>query len=88
VVKEIDGKKVVYAKGYVLPDANNRWNYLKVAKAMGKNVAVSIYGKAKEAVYNTVQKAYDIRGLALERIDWTPPGAEGIPERRHPDPDQ
>jgi hypothetical protein len=46
---------------------------------MGKNVAVSIYGKAKEAIYNGAQKAYDIKGLALERIDFTPLGAEGIP---------
>jgi hypothetical protein len=79
VVKEIDGKKVCYAKGYVLPDAKNRRNYLQMCKDLGKNVAVSIYGKAKEAVYNAAEKAYDIRGLALERIDWTPPGAEGIP---------
>src|SRR3954470_9918094 len=79
VVKEIDGKKVCYAKGYVLPDAKNRRNYLQMCKDLGKNVAVSIYGKAKEAIYNAADKAYDIRGLALERIDWTPPGAEGIP---------
>jgi hypothetical protein len=49
VVKEIDGKKVCYAKGYVFPDAQNRRNYLQVAKDLGKNVAVSIYGKAEEA---------------------------------------
>jgi hypothetical protein len=79
VVKEIDGKKVCYAKGYVFPDAQNRRNYLQVAKDLGKNVPVSIYGKAKEAIYNAKDKAYDIKGLALERIDWTPPGAEGIP---------
>ena len=42
----------MYAKGYVLPDANNRWNYLKMAKAMGKNVAVSIYGKAKDGKHS------------------------------------
>jgi hypothetical protein len=79
VVKEIDGKKVCYAKGYILPSAVERRNYLQLAKDFGKNVAVSMYGKAKEAVYNTAQKAYDIKGLTLERIDWTPPGAEGIP---------
>lgn len=79
VIKETNGKKVCYAKGYLLPDAKNRRNYLEIAKDLGKNVAVSIYGKAKEAVYNATQKAYDIRGLALERIDWTPPGTEGIP---------
>lgn len=79
VVKELDGKKVCYAKGYILPSAIERRNYLQIAKDLGKNVAVSIYGKAKEAVYNAAQKAYDIKGLSLERIDWTPPGSEGIP---------
>ena len=79
VIKEIEGKKVCYAKGYILPSAVERRNYLQLAKDLGKNVAVSIYGKAKEAVYNAQQKAYDIKGLALERINWTPPGAEGIP---------
>lgn len=78
-VKEIDGKKVCYAKGYILPSAAERRNYLELAKDLGKNVAVSIWGKAKEAVYDAKDKVYDIRGLNLQRIDWVPPGTEGIP---------
>lgn len=78
VVKEIDGKKTLYAKGYVLPSATKRREYLETAKALGKNVAVSIYGTAKEAVYNAQLKAYDVKELVLESVDWARSGSEGI----------
>lgn len=79
VVKEINGTSVLYAKGYVMPYSKRRRTILQTAKDLGKKVAVSIRGKAQEAVYNATDKAYDIRGLVLESIDWARPGAEGIP---------
>jgi hypothetical protein len=77
-VKEIDGKKTLYAKGYVMPSAKKRREYLETAKDLGKNVAVSIYGTAKEAIYNAKLQAYDIKELVLESVDWARSGSAGI----------
>lgn len=79
VSKDKDGKTCVYAKGYVLPYATKRRTYLQTAFDLGKNVAVSIFGGAEKATYNSKQKAYDIEGLTLESVDWARPGSEGIP---------
>jgi hypothetical protein len=45
---------------------------------LGKNVAVSIYGTAKEAIYNAKLQAYDIKELVLESVDWARSGSAGI----------
>ena len=47
-VLELDGKKRLFAKGYVLPEAKKRRSYLSKAQELGKSVAVSIYGTAKQ----------------------------------------
>lgn len=79
VAKDKDGKTSVYAKGYVMPYANERRQYLQTAFDLGKRVAVSIFGGAEKAIYNAQQKAYEIKGLALESIDWARSKSEGIP---------
>lgn len=79
VAKDKDGKMSVYAKGYVMPYAKERRQYLQTAFDLGKRVAVSIFGGAEKAIYNTSQKAYEIKGLALESIDWARSKSEGIP---------
>ena len=79
VSKDKDGKTCVYAKGYVMPYAKKRRQYLQTAFDLGKRVAVSIFGGAEKAVYNSSEKAYEIKGLALESIDWARSKSEGIP---------
>jgi len=79
VMKDSAGKVAVYAKGYVMPYATKRRTYLQTANDLGKNISVSIFGGAKKAVYNAQQKAYDIVGIIVDSVDWSRPGAEGIP---------
>lgn len=79
VQKDKDGKTSVYAKGYVMPSAKKRREYLQTAFDLGKNVAVSIFGAADKAVYNAKEKAYDIFGLNVESVDWARSRSEGIP---------
>jgi hypothetical protein len=76
--KDVDGKKVVYAKGYVMPYAKKRRQYLQTAKDIGKKVSVSIYGKF-DGFYDKAKKTYDIAKIHLESVDWSRPGAEGLP---------
>lgn len=77
VVKEVDGKLRLFAKGYVLPDATKRRSYIKRAKAAGKRISVSIYGTARQ-VYDSAIKAYRQAAIELESIDWARWGAEGV----------
>lgn len=77
ILKNIEGKQRLFAKGYVLPYAKELKTYLKKAKAIGKKVAVSIYGLARK-VWNPSSKIYDISDFNLESIDWARPGAEGV----------
>lgn len=79
VAKDSEGKVCVYAKGYVMPSAKKRREYLQTAFDLGKNVAVSIFGGAEKAVYNAKQKAYDIFGLQVQSVDWARSRSEGIP---------
>lgn len=79
VMTDKDGKTAVYAKGYVMPSAKRFREYLETAADLGKNVAVSIFGGAKKAVYNAKEKAYDIVGIEVDSVDWARPGSEGIP---------
>ena len=79
VMKDKDGRTAVYAKGYVMPYAKKRRAILQTANDLGKNLAVSIFGGAKKAVYNANQKAYDIVGIVVDSVDWARPGSEGIP---------
>lgn len=76
-VNEVEGKKRLFVKGYVLPYAKELRQYLKAAKAVGKNVAVSVYGKARE-VLDSVTNSNLVRDFNLESIDWARPGSEGI----------
>lgn len=73
-----DGKNRLFAKGYVLPEAKKRRSYLEKAKAIGKNVSVSIYGTAKQ-IWDKTMKAYRQMNIDLESIDFTRPKSEGVP---------
>lgn len=80
--KEVNGKAVLFAKGYVLPEAKSLRSYLRKAKAAGKNVAVSVYGKVRNAVRNTAG-VLDLTNATfmLESVDWARPGSEGFPSQ-------
>jgi hypothetical protein len=77
--KEENGKLVLYARGYVMPYASKFKTYLRKAKALGKNVAMSIQGTAEKAVYNAKTAAYDLQGFALDSVDFAREGSEGVP---------
>jgi hypothetical protein len=77
VVKKMDGKLRLFVKGYVLPNAKQLRSYLKKAKASGKNVAVSVYGQAKQT-WDEAITAYKLSEFNLESIDWVRSGSEGI----------
>lgn len=79
VVVKPDGKAYLYAKGYIMPEEKKLRSYLKRAKAVGKNVAVSVFGKAEKAVYNAQKQAYDLTNFVLQSIDWARSKSEGIP---------
>lgn len=74
---EIDGKLRLFAKGYVLPDAKKLRTYLTKAKAIGKNVAVSVYGTA-QAIKDKVKNVITMKDFDLESVDWARPGSEGV----------
>lgn len=76
---EKNGKLHLYAKGYVMPEETKLRSYLKRAKAVGKNVAVSVFGKAEKAVYDQLQKAYSLVNFTLQSIDFARSKSEGIP---------
>lgn len=76
-IVEVDGVAHLFAKGYVLPEAKKRRDYLRKAKAIGKNVSVSIYGTAK-AVFDRSLNAYRQLDIDLESIDFTRPKSEGV----------
>lgn len=76
-VEEIEGKYRLFAKGYVLPEAGVLRTYLKKAKAVGKNVAVSVYGTAK-AIQDRAKGIIHMQNFDLESIDWARPGSEGV----------
>lgn len=78
-VIEKNGKAHLYAKGYILPEATSLRSYLRRAKAIGKNVAVSVFGKAEKAVFNATQKAYTLVNFNLQSIDFARSKSEGIP---------
>jgi hypothetical protein len=78
VVKEVDGKKVAYAKGYVMPSAKSRREYLRTAQALGQKGSVSIYGKF-DGWYDKAKKTYDIAKIHLESIDWSRPAPRACP---------
>ncbi len=74
-----NGKAHLYAKGYVMPEEAKLRSYLRRAKAVGKNVAVSVFGKAEKAVYDVNKKAYTLVNFTLQSIDWARSKSEGIP---------
>lgn len=73
-----NGKAHLYAKGYVMPEETRLRSYLKKAKALRKNVAVSIFGKAEKAVFDAETKAYKLVNFVLQSIDWARSKSEGI----------
>jgi hypothetical protein len=77
-VKEVNGKVRLFAKGYVLPYAKKLRSYLRSAKVAGKNVAVSVYGTAKQVVKDA-EGYLSMANFNLESIDWARPGSEGVP---------
>ncbi len=77
VVKEINGKLAVFAKGYVLPYADELKAYLKKAKAASKQVAVSLYGQAEQE-WNDALNGYKMKNFMLESIDWARSQSAGI----------
>lgn len=78
IAKEVQGKLRIFAKGYVMPYAKELKQYLSAAKASSKKIAVSVYGQAK-AVWDNLEKVYDLSEFSLESVDWARPGAEGLP---------
>jgi hypothetical protein len=72
------GKNRLFIKGYILPEESKFRDYIKRAKAVGKNLAVSVYGSAVEK-WNESVGAFDISNFKLESIDWARPGSEGVP---------
>jgi hypothetical protein len=74
-----NGVARLYAKGYIMPEEVKLRSYLRKAKAIGKNVAVSIFGKAEKATYNASLKAYTLEGFTLQSVDWARSKSEGIP---------
>lgn len=77
-VEEVGGKVRLFAKGYVLPEAKSLRSFLKKAKAISKNVAVSVYGLA-QVVVDKVSNTQLVKSMQLESIDWARPGSEGVP---------
>lgn len=75
-VHNVKGKKRLFIKGYVLPYAKELKQYLRAAKAVGKKIAVSIYGTAKELLEGDFRKVMDFK---LESIDWARGVAAGVP---------
>lgn len=74
---KVDGKNRLFVKGYILPYAVELKQYLKAAKAIGKQVAVSIYGTAKELL-DAVSKVRKVVDFRLESIDWARSGSAGV----------
>ena len=72
------GKNRLFIKGYILPKESKFRDYIKRAKAVGKRLAVSVYGSAVEK-WNENIGAFDISNFKLESIDWARPGSEGVP---------
>lgn len=72
------GRDRLFIKGYILPKAPKFRDYVRRAKAAGKNIAVSVYGQAMEK-WNETLGAYEISNFNLESIDWARPGSEGVP---------
>lgn len=70
IAKEVNGRMTVFAKGYVLPEAKNRRSVLKRAKAIGRKVAVSIYGECTQR-WDAAKKHFQMLDYDLETIDWT-----------------
>lgn len=77
VVKEVNGKVRLFAKGYVLPSASYLRSYLRSAKAAGKNIAVSVYGTASKVVKDAAG-TLSFSDFDLESVDWARPGSEGV----------
>lgn len=77
-VANYQGKNRLFIKGYVLPKESGFKDYLRRAKAAGKNIAVSVYGRASE-IWSETLKAFEINNFSLESIDWARPGSEGVP---------
>jgi hypothetical protein len=81
-VVKVDGVPRLFIKGYVMPYAKERKQYLRARVASGKAATVSIYGEV-EQIWNKVKKAWEILTFKLESIDWSRLGAEGVPTLGH-----
>jgi hypothetical protein len=81
-VIKVDGTPRLFIKGYVLPYAKERKQYLRARVASGKAATVSVYGEV-EQMWNKVKKAWEILNFKLESIDWSRLGAEGVPTLGH-----
>lgn len=73
------GKAFLYAKAYIMPEEAKLRSYLRRCKAIGKNVAVSVFGKAEKAVYDAQNKAYSLVNFTLQSVDFARSKSEGIP---------
>lgn len=76
-IKEIGGKKVLLAKGYVYKTAKALREELRVAEATGRSVPVSLNGMA-EKKYNKKLDGYEIVDIDLESIDWARHKGQGL----------
>jgi len=76
-VKEMDGQKRLYAKGYVFPRAKSLRDELEVGNLVKKHIPVSIYGTATKE-FNSSLNGYEITAFNLESIDWARDLAQGV----------
>lgn len=73
------GVAFLYAKAYIMPEETKLRSYLRRCKSIGKNVAVSVFGKAEKAVYDAQNKAYSLVNFTLQSVDFARSKSEGIP---------
>ena len=73
---KVGGSKRLFIKGYILPYAEVLKKYIRAAQAVGKSIAVSIYGTANEILNASGVK--EVLDFSLETIDWARPAAAGV----------
>lgn len=76
--KEIDGKLVLYVKGYVLPKYQKIRDEIKRAVAVGKDIPLSVYGQS-QSIYDKVKKAIKVVNMKLWSIDLARDLSQGVP---------
>jgi len=79
-VKNIKDKSRLFIKGYVLPTAKKLRTYLRTAVAVGKDFAVSVFGKAN-ITRDFSRNINIIKEFFLDSIDWAREFNEGVQDK-------